>query len=62
MKIAVTVTGCRQVGIDAYRDWHRTRVFDDTASIREMMAWAKATDERAVFSDLLFSEVDDAQL
>ena len=59
MKIAVTISGYRQVGINVFRDWHRTMVFNSTASIDDMMAWAKTVDENVEFSGLLLSEVDE---
>lgn len=40
MKTAVTVTNTIQTGMDNYKDTKITKVFDDSATIREIKEWA----------------------
>lgn len=58
MKIAVTITICAQIGIETWRDIHKTQIFDDTATISEIMAWVSTHDKTATFSSLQISDVE----
>lgn len=43
MAIVVTVTDCKQVGMNAYRDIHTSRIFEPHRTIDDMLSWARAT-------------------
>lgn len=45
MKIAITVTQCRQIGIDTWKDLHTTKVFDEGATIKEINEWIQTIDK-----------------
>lgn len=59
MSIIATVTGCKQVGIDSFRDVHTSREFDETRPITEVIEWAKSVlgkDYQSI-NDVKFSEI-----
>ena len=58
MAIVATVTGCKQVGENAYRDIHTSSVFEETRSIGDIISWAKATtgNEHISICEILLSE------
>jgi len=58
MAIVVTVTGCKQVGENSWRDVHTSGVFETNRTIEDMLSWAKATtgNEQISICDLQFSE------
>lgn len=45
MKIAVTITVCRQIGIDEWKSYYHTKSFDSTVSIDEINIWIKSISE-----------------
>lgn len=55
MKIAVTVTVCHQIGIETWRDFNTTKVFDENSTIKEIDAWIKSIDKDANFSNAKIS-------
>jgi hypothetical protein len=57
MKIAVTVTTVTQVGMDAYRDYSYTAIFDSSQSLDEMLRWARTYGDKMELGDLAISEV-----
>ncbi len=59
MKIAATVSTYMQVSMEEYRDIHRTAIFDSSASIDDMVKWAKTVDKNATFHSLKLSVVDE---
>lgn len=58
-KIAATVAGCGQISMNDYRDWRVTKIFDYSATIGEIDAWAKTFGERYDFRDVLLSDVEE---
>ena len=60
MKIAVTVTTCCQVGMDQWRDFNWTRVFDSGETFDAILAWAATRSKSPGVCDLKFSDVDDS--
>lgn len=50
MKIAVTISVCRQVGMDEWKNYYHTKSFDSTATIDEINSWIKTiSDEQNIF-------------
>jgi len=43
VKIVATVTACKQVGQDSYRDIHISRVFYTSSPLQDIIAWAGTT-------------------
>jgi hypothetical protein len=56
MKVAATIVHCKQVGMDTWRDIKKTKVFDSSQSIDDMIAWAKRENPANTFHDIEFSE------
>lgn len=57
MKIAVTVTNCQQIGIETYRDFHTTKVFEEIATLKEIDEWIKSIVKHASISDAIISTI-----
>lgn len=59
MSIIATVTICRQVSVDSYRDHHISREFEEDRSIDDVISWAKTMVGREYISicDIQFSEM-----
>lgn len=55
MKIAVTVTVCRQVGVDTWKDFHTTKIFEESSTIREIDDWIKSIDKNESFTSAKIS-------
>lgn len=55
MKIAVTVTSCYQIGIETWQDVHKTKVFQENATVKEIDEWIKSIDNNADFSNAKIS-------
>lgn len=58
MKIAATVSNCTQVSQSDYRDTHNTKVFEETATLKEIFEWGKFAGKVTHFNQILLSEVD----
>lgn len=58
MKITATVTDCVQVGVDAFRDIHTSRVFDTSRPIDDVLRWAALTLKKHTvgINEIQFSE------
>ena len=41
MKIAVTITVCGQIGIDEWKNYYYTKIFDYSVTILEINSWIK---------------------
>jgi len=59
MKTAVIVTKCVQIGIDTWRDVSRTKVFDETATLKKIQEWVHTIDKSASLSAVQFSDIDE---
>jgi hypothetical protein len=57
MKTAVTVTFCVQIGMETWRDVNTTKVFEETATLKEIIDWAKTIDKSASISVLKFGDI-----
>ena len=57
VKIAVTITYCTQIGMETWRDERKTKVFESTEIISEILRWAKTIDQTATIPVLKFSDV-----
>ena len=57
MKIAATVTTCVQVGMEQWRDFKTTAVFDSSASFDDVLAWAAKHSKNPCWSEIAISEV-----
>lgn len=57
MQIAVTVNNFCQVSVDEWRNMPRTKVFKSSASIHEIMEWARTVSKNVEFAMLDFSVV-----
>ena len=55
MKIAVTVTVCHQIGMETWRDYHTTKVFEETSTIKEIDDWIKSIDNNSNLSSAKIS-------
>ena len=55
MKIAVTISVCRQVGIDEWKNYYHTKPFDSTATIEEINSWIKTISEKQNIFDATIS-------
>ena len=55
MKIAVTVTVCRQIGMEAWHDFHTTKVFEENSTIKEIDDWIKSIDANSSFTNAKIS-------
>jgi len=42
MKIAVTISVCKQVGMEEWKSYYHTKQFDSTISIDEINVWIKS--------------------
>ena len=42
MKISVTITICGQIGVNEWKDFHHTRLFEFSATIQEIEGWIKS--------------------
>ena len=59
MRIIATVSGYKQVGENTFRDIHTSKIFSMSASIQEMLDWAKSTGiKNPEIHDLLLSVED----
>jgi hypothetical protein len=47
MKIAAHIKGCYQVGVNLWQDYTKTYIFDDSATIAQIL---KATEQRDICS------------
>lgn len=56
MKIAVTVTTCHQIGIETWQDYHKTKVFDETATVKQIEDWIKSIDKNSSFANTKISD------
>lgn len=50
MKIAVTVTITEQISMDDYKDHYYTKVFEDTATIKEINEWCQSFQMSTIFA------------
>ena len=57
MEIAVTITTCHQIGIETWQDFHTTKVFKETQTIKEIDDWIKSIDKTFNFSNAKISLV-----
>lgn len=46
MNMAVTITKIERISMDEYKDVYYTKVFDDTATIKEINEWASSIDKK----------------
>lgn len=59
MKIAVTVTVCRQIGESTWKDFHTTKIFDGETKLSDIDKWMKLIDPSAGFDSALISSVSE---
>jgi len=60
MKYALTVSGCGQVGINEWRDWHKTAIFDESATISQINSWVRLNaGEKCDITDTKISSLED---
>lgn len=45
MEIAVTITKTQQISYDEFKDFHYTKIFDDTATLKEINEWTNTIDQ-----------------
>lgn len=57
MKIAATISNYYQVSQEDYRDIRITKVFSESATIHEIIEWAKTIDQSTTFHSISLSEV-----
>lgn len=65
MKTGITVIVTKQVSMDEYRDFKKTKVFDDNSTIGEIKKWIKIAGEyhaevdKIGISDIDISDIED---
>ena len=59
MKIAVTVTRVKQTGMEEWKDYGTTKIFQDDSTIKEIMSWARTLVKDISFTHLNISEVEE---
>ena len=57
-KFAATISVCVQIGIDHWKQYHYTRVFYESESVSNVLAWAK-TFGKITINDIVFSEINE---
>ena len=55
MKIAVRRMSVQQVSMDTYKEFYDTKIFDESATIKEIMEWGKTK----FINSLDFSDVEE---
>lgn len=59
MKIIATVCNCGQIGMDEFRDYHVSNIFNGDSKISDIIAWANKVlgKNNAGICDIKFSEI-----
>ena len=58
MRIAVTVSGVYQVSQNEFRDWNKTKIFEETDTFKDVIEFGRIHyKDNFCFSELKFSEV-----
>lgn len=55
LEIAVTVTTCKQIGIETWRDINTTKVFNQNSTLKEIDDWVKSIDKSTDVTTALMS-------
>lgn len=58
MKIAVTISVCRQVGMDEWKNYYHTKSFDSTVSIDEINTWIESISKSQDIFDATISRYE----
>jgi len=61
MKTAITTINTGQIGMDEYKDIRITKIFEETATIKEVVDWANTTSKNAkwTMASLIISDVEE---
>jgi|JI6StandDraft_1071083.scaffolds.fasta_scaffold584535_2 hypothetical protein len=57
MQVAATILTTKQIGIDTWRDISTTKVFDISASIKDILDWANSIEKGFTISTIKITEV-----
>lgn len=57
MKIAVTIVSCAQIGINEWKDYYNTRIFEYSTTIQEIEDWIKTIAPKQSILDAKIGEV-----
>lgn len=58
-KFTAILSICVQIGIDIWKQEYYTKVFDNTATIEEVLTWAKNYIPYAKINDIIFGAVSE---